>query len=277
MGLPTVNDARFGDLEVLVQSPPAKASRKSRHETPLLFVHGAYTAAWCWQEHFLPYFAEQGYVAYAVSLSGHGGSRGRRELDSFGIKNYVDDVAEVVAKLEQPPVLIGHSMGGFVVQKYLEKYAAPAAVLMSAVPPQGLMSAAFGLMFQKPGMLRDLNELMGGNRVSVETLREALFAQPVEVEDLARFFKYSQRESHHALWDMTLFNLPHPSRLKRSPLLVLGGQLDQLIPASLVEMTARTYSVEAEIFPDLGHGLMLERDWRLVADHIRDWLVAQGL
>ena len=272
-----MNSARFGDLEVLVQAPTAKASKKRRHETPLLFVHGAYAAAWCWQEHFLPYFAEQGFTSYAVSLSGHGKSRGRRELDSFGIKDYVDDVAEVVAKLEQPPVLIGHSMGGFVVQKYLEKREAPAAVLMSAVPPQGLMSAAFGLMFQKPGLMRDLNDLMGGNRVSVDTLREALFAQPVDVEDLARFFKYSQRESHHAIWDMTLFNLPHPSRLKRSPLLVLGGQHDQLIPASLVEMTARTYAVEAKIFPGLGHGLMLERDWRLVASHIKDWLVAQDL
>jgi len=271
-----VNDTRFADLEVLIHAPPAKMGSKGRHETPLLFVHGAYTAAWCWKEHFLPYFAEQGYASYGLSLSGHGGSRGRKQLDSFGINDYVNDVAEVVAALERPPVLIGHSMGGFVVQKYLDKHAAPAAVLMCAVPPQGLMSAAFGLMFQKPGLLRDLNDLMGGSRVSVDTLREALFAQPVDVEDLARFLRYSQRESHRAIWDMTLFNLPHPSRLKRSPLLVLGGQLDQLIPASLVEMTARTYAVEAEIFPGLGHGLMLERDWRLVAEHVRDWLVGQG-
>lgn len=277
MGTGTVNNARFADLEVLVHSPSAKVGKKGRHETPLLFVHGAYTAAWCWEEHFLPYFAEQGFSSYALSLSGHGRSRGRKELDSFGIKDYVNDVAEVVSALEQPPVLIGHSMGGFVVQKYLEKRAAPAAVLMCAVPPQGLMSAAFGMMFQKPGLLRDLNDLMGGNHVSIETLREALFAQPVDAEDLARFFRHSQRESHHAIWDMTLFSLPHPSRLKRAPLLVLGGQMDQLIPASLVEMTARTYSVEAEIFSGLGHGLMLERDWRLVAERIRDWLVGEGL
>ena len=272
-----MNNTRFADLEVLVHAPPPKLGKKARHATPLLFIHGAYTAAWCWEEHFLPYFAELGYECYGLSLSGHGASRGRKELDSFGIKDYVDDVAEVVAELEQPPVLIGHSMGGFVVQKYLEKHAAPAAVLMCSVPPQGLMSAAFGLMFQKPTLLKDLNDLMGGRRVSADTLREALFAQPVDVDDLTRFFKYSQRESHRAIWDMTLFSLPHPSRVKRSPLLVVGGQMDQLIPASLVEMTARTYSVEAEIFSGLGHGLMLERDWRRVADYLRDWLAGQDL
>ena len=261
-------------LEVLSHAPPAK-SRK--HKTPLLFIHGAYTAAWCWAEYFLPFFAAQGYVSYALSLSGHGASRGRRHLDSFGINDYINDVAEVVAGLPAPPVLIGHSMGGFVVQKYLEKHQAPAAVLMCAAPPQGLMSAAFGLMFQKPGLMSDLNSVMSGGRVSVETLRQALFAQPIAAEDLQRYLRLSQSESHRAIWDMTLFNLPHPSRVNNTPLLVLGGELDQLIPASLVEMTARTYSVEAELFPGMGHGLMLERDWRIVAGRIHSWLTEKGL
>ncbi len=262
--------SRFADLEVLERMPG-----KQLHPTPLLFIHGAYAGAWCWDEHFLPYFAGLGYACHALSLSGHGGSRGRSHLDSLCINDYIDDVAEVVAQLPLPPVLIGHSMGGFVVQKYLEQHPAAAAVLMCSVPPQGLMASAFGLMFQKPGMLRDLNSLMGGGRVSVETLREALFAQPLAAEDLLRYLHLSQPESHRAIWDMTLFNLPHPSRLKDTRLLVLGAELDHLIPPSLVEMTARTYSVESEIFPGMGHGLMLERDWQIVAGRIHGWL-AEG-
>ena len=75
-----MNRARFGDLEVLCRMPAGEA-----RPTPLLFVHGAYTAAWCWDENFLPWFAEQGYAAYAVSLSGHGASRGRAYLDRAGL------------------------------------------------------------------------------------------------------------------------------------------------------------------------------------------------
>ncbi len=269
-----MSNSRFASLEVLVKAPRGKGPV---HETPLLFIHGAYTAAWCWDEHYLDWFAEQGYLSYAVSLSGHGASRGSKQLDSYGISDYVNDVEEAIALLPAPPVLIGHSMGGFVVQKYLEKRLVPAAVLLSSVPPQGLMSSMFGLMFQKPGMLTDLNNLMTGGRVAVETLREALFAQPVDAEDLQRFFRYAQPESHRAIWDMTLFNLPHPSRVTRSPLLVLGAERDHLIPPSLVQMTAMTYGVEAEIFPDLGHGSMLERDWLLVAERIRDWLEEQEI
>ncbi|MCO5098887.1 MAG: lysophospholipase [Rhodocyclaceae bacterium] len=84
-------------------------------------MHGAYAAAWCWDEHFLSFFAGHGYACHALSFSGHGGSAGRERLDSFGIDHYVQDVARVVAQLPAPPVLIGHSMGGMVAQKYLER------------------------------------------------------------------------------------------------------------------------------------------------------------
>jgi non-heme chloroperoxidase len=259
-------------LEVLSHPPQGNP-----RPTPLLFVHGAYTAAWCWEEHFLPFFAAAGYASHAVSLSGHGHSRGRDRLDSLSISDYVQDVIEVAERMPVPPVLIGHSMGGFVVQKYLEHRAAPGAVLLCSVPPQGLMSSAFGLMFSKPSLMTDLNRLMGGSQVSLDTLRDALFSQPVAVDDLERFYRLSQPESYRAIWDMTLFNLPHPSRIGKAPLLVLGAEFDHLIAASLVEMTGRTYGVAAEIFPAMGHGLMLERDWQKPAQRILDWLQESAL
>lgn len=261
-------------LELIVRTPTGKTPG---HETPLLFIHGAYTAAWCWEEYFLDWFAAQGYSSYALSLSGHGGSRGRRQLDTLRIQDYVNDVIEIVATLPAPPVLIGHSMGGFVVQKYLEQHLAPAAVLLCSVPPQGLVSSMFGLMFQKPGLLVELNNLMTGHRVSSQTLKEALFAQPMPLADLQRYLSQAQGESQRAIWDMTLFNLPHPTKVMRTPLKIMGAESDHLIAPSLVHMTAMTYGCEAEIFPGMGHGLMLERDWQTVAERIFHWLHEQGV
>lgn len=269
-----MSGADFGGLEVISRPPPEKASPR---RAPLLFLHGAYAAAWCWDEHFLPYFAERGYASHALSFSGHGASPGREHLDSFGIDHYVRDVAAVAETLPAPPVLVGHSMGGMVAQKYLEKHEAAGLVLMASVPPQGLWAAALGLAFQKPGLMNDLNRLLGGGRVALDTLRSAMFAQPVTKEDLARWYKRMQPESHRAIWDMTLFNLPLKSRMKLPPLLVLGAEHDTLIPASQVEMTARHYGVAAEIFPGMGHGLMLELGWRQVAERIHGWLEAEGV
>jgi non-heme chloroperoxidase len=265
-----VKDRGSGGLEILSRWPPE--SEVSPRGTPLLFLHGAYAAAWCWDEHYLPYFAAQGFESHAVSFSGHGASPGRERLDSFGIDHYVADVAAVAAGLSAPPVLIGHSMGGMVAQKYLERHEAAGVVLLASVPPQGLWAAALGLAFQKPGLMGDLNRLLGGGRVALDTLRQAMFAQPVTMDDLARWYKRMQPESHRAIWDMTLFNLPLKSRMNLPPLLVLGAEHDSLIPVSQVEMTARHYGVKAEIFPGLGHGLMLERDWRTVAARILAWL-----
>lgn len=271
-----MNSTRSATLEVLSRIPDGAA-----RPTPLLFVHGAFTGAWCWEEHFLPFFAEAGFSAHALSLSGHGHSRGRERLDSLSIADYVADLFEVCDGLPAPPVLIGHSMGGFVVQKALEQRRFPGAVLMCSVPPQGLMAAAFGMVLSHPRLMSELNRLMGGGEVALDTLREALFAQPVAVDDLTRFYRWSQPESHRAIWDMSLFNLPHPGKilghLGPSALLVQGAELDHLIPPSLVEMTARSYGVPATIFPGMGHGLMLERDWQKPARHILDWLNERGM
>src|SRR3546814_14630796 len=67
------------------------------------------------------------------------------------------------------------------------------------------------------------------------------------------------------------------ARVLRLPMLVLGAAQDILIPPAFVRATARSYGTEAEIFPDMAHGLMLERDWEAVARRIRDWLAAEGL
>jgi non-heme chloroperoxidase len=244
---------------------------------PILFVHGAYAGAWCWEEHFLPWFARRGWAVHAVSLSGHGNSPGRDDLDSLGIDHYVSDLVEAVAALPVPPILIGHSMGGMVVQKYLERAAAPAVVLMAAVPPQGLIHSALGLFFGAPQLLVDLNRFMGGGEPSVDSMRQALFYQPITVEKMYRYWKLSQPESHRAIWDMTLFNLPNTSRVYRPPMLVLGAQYDRLISPAQVQMTANAYGIRPEIFLDMGHAMMLERGWEKVAGRIDEWLVEQGL
>ena len=89
-------------LEMISKYPLEKA-----HPTPLLFIHGALHTASCWDVHFLDYF------------------------------DFVQDVVNVVQQFTTPPVLIGHSMGGFIIQKYLEDHDAPGAVLLSSPSPAG--------------------------------------------------------------------------------------------------------------------------------------------
>ncbi|HPR07369.1 MAG TPA: alpha/beta hydrolase, partial [Denitromonas sp.] len=107
---------------------------------------------------------------------------------------------------------------------------------------------------------------------NASTLHDALFYKPVAPDDMRRYLRASQPESHRAIWDMTLFNLPMRSRMAPTPLLVLGAEHDQLIPPSEVRSTGASYNVGVEIFPDMGHAMMLEDGWEPVAERIRDWL-----
>ncbi|GKU97579.1 hypothetical protein SLEP1_g10712 [Rubroshorea leprosula] len=57
------------DMEVIVQRAPKEKDPDEQNQ-PLVFVHGSYHAAWCWAEHWLPFFSVSGFDCYAISLLG---------------------------------------------------------------------------------------------------------------------------------------------------------------------------------------------------------------
>lgn len=253
----------------LISCQPTKPARGA---APLVFVHGAFSAAWTWAEIFMPRAAEAGYTSYALSLRGHGESDGSAHLDQHSIRDYVDDLARVVEEIGETPILIGHSMGGFVVQKYLEHHTARAAVLMSSVPPQGLIAASFHMFLKRPGLLMEINGLLSTQEIALESAREALFAKPIPDELMKRFMARMSMESQRAIWDMSMFNLVNISAVRRTPVMVLGVEHDQLIPPFLVSATAHSYNVPAHIFPGFGHGFPIEPGSEIIIDAVIEWL-----
>ncbi|MBI4316507.1 MAG: alpha/beta hydrolase [Chloroflexi bacterium] len=259
----------------LVSRQPSSAPKS----TPLLFVHGAWHSAWCWDENFLPYFAAHGYAAHALSLRGHGASEGRPGLRWASLADYADDVASVAAALPAPPVVVGHSMGGMVVQHYLAAHRAPAAVLLASAPPAGVIpttlrvARAHPLTFLKTNLALSLYPIVG----TPERAREFLFSQAMPRAQSDGYFAKLQDESYRAYLDMMLLNLPNPRRAHNTPVLVLGAADDKVFTVSEVQATARAYGAEAHIFPAMAHDMMLEPGWQTVADRILAWLAERGL
>ena len=256
-------------LEVISDEPKGTA----RH-TAILFVHGAYGAAWIWEQHFLPYFAEHGYSAHALSLRGHGGSDGWKGLPFTRLRHYVEDLEQVAGGMSEPPVLVGHSMGGMVVQKYMHAHPLPAAVLMASVPPHGMVGSALGMVFTNPILFRDLSmvQAFGWGATGGGSVRKALFSDATPDETIRSYMPRMQPESALAMLDMMGFDLPPSSSTHDFPVLVLGAERDALIYRSGLEATAHTYGTQAEILPGMAHAMMLDHGWRKAADRILDWL-----
>ncbi len=263
------NGARATPKTKLTLEVRSKQPSVVRNAPPILFVHGAWHAAWCWDEHFLDYFAANGYTAHALSLRGHGESDGRAGLRFHRIRDYVDDVVAVAAMQQETPVLIGHSMGGFVVQKYLETRSSPAAFLMASVPPTGAWP-----MFARFVHDRPFDVLIGNATLSLYPIvsdpakaHDLLFPWSMPKEEVVRYHSLLQDESLLSYLDCLAFDLIAPARVA-SPIAVYGASDDAVITPKDVEKTARAYAVRPVFFDNVAHDMMLDPRWRTVADAI---------
>jgi pimeloyl-ACP methyl ester carboxylesterase len=235
---------------------------------PILFVHGLWHGAWCWEEHFVPWFQERGYEARAITLRRHD-QRHAPGLRTTRIMDYVEDVANAAAKMPSPPVVVGHSMGGFVTQKYLEDHVAPAAVLVASVPPAGILGATLRVGARHPLRLLAANltwSLYGLVRTP-QRARELFFGTELSEELVARYQSRLTDDAYMAYLDLLFFIRPNVEAVRRTPILVLGGDADWTISRGEVASTAKTYGAELTTFPG-AHDLMLEPGWEKVAERI---------
>ena len=256
-----------------------KGGSSESHPMPLLFVHGAWHGAWCWDEHFLDFFADRDYRAVALSLRGHGNSPAGKRMQTCSIADLVADVGSVADKLPSRPVVIGHSMGGFIVQKYLESYDAPAGVLLAPMPPRGVSGFLLREMKRHPlNTTRAIVTTKSLFAVNTPKLaREHFFSPETPDSDVVRYAaRLGQEYVGRTVLDEALLNLPKTERVT-TPMLVLGAACDATFTTKEVHSTARAYRTEAEFFPDMGHDMMLEPGWAAVAERIHGWLVTRGL
>lgn len=255
-------------LEVISRQP-----ERRRFETPLLFVHGAWHGAWCWEENFLPYFADKGYVVHALSLRGHGASEGRERLRWTRGRDYVADVHQVVSRLPTRPIIIAHSMGGYVVQKYLERYEAEAVVLLAPVPAKGVLRTTLNIARHYPLRFLRLNLQLSLYPLveTAELTRAQFFSADMPAEQVQGYFERMQDESYLGFLDMLVLDLPRPKRVK-ARMLVMGGSDDAIFTVKEFERTAKAYDAELEVFPGMAHDVMLEAGWEEVAERMADWL-----
>lgn len=244
---------------------------------PLLFVHGAYCGGWVWETYFTPWLAERGWDCHALSLEGHGQSEGHVWLSALGVDDFVRNLKATIDTLPRPPVLVGHSMGGLVIQRYLEMYpkCPPAGVVMLAsVPPNGISQSAVRMLQTAPDLLAALNVFQASDHYhpSLRQTRALLFSADLPDALLVEWAARFQAESLRAIFELSMLGFFHAKPPAALPALVLGGAEDQIISPQDVITTAELFNVPAEIMPNMAHLMMLDTGWERVANRLDDWL-----
>ena len=108
-------------------------------------------------------------------------------------------------------------------------------------------------------------------------VREILFSEHTPEPVVGKCFSRLSPVSYRVMvLDMTLTNRVRPEMVS-APLLVVGGECDGHITKMELQATARAYNLVPEVFPRMGHNMMLEPGWRAVAERIDGWLTTHEL
>jgi pimeloyl-ACP methyl ester carboxylesterase len=253
----------------------------------IVFIHGMYMTSLCW-EHWLEYFQAKGYHCIAPAWPGRDKSvqslrqiHPDPQLGRLTLGQVVDHYAGLIQMLDEKPVLIGHSMGGLVVQLLLQRYQATAGIAIDSAPPMGIFSTS-------PAFVKSnwphINPFLPQGTPIQMTLERFQYTfvndMPLEAQQAA-YERYLVPESRRvpagSLTKVAAidFSSPHP------PLLLVAGSNDHLIPASLVQSNFEKYKHSPSItdfkeFAGHAHFIIGQPGWEEVAGYVAGWLDEKG-
>jgi 3-oxoadipate enol-lactonase len=226
----------------------------------LVFLHGIGGAARGWRGQ-LDTFGDR-YHAVAWDMPGYGGSA---PLKDFGIATLADALADFLQQVgATKPCLVGHSIGGMIVQQLLVKQPriASAVVLAQTSPAFGRPDGDWQRTFieARLGPL-DRGETMASLAPSLVTNLVGDDPDPRGIE-LARDCMAAVREQSYRASMLALMGFDLRGALKNisAPTLVLSGSKDNNAPAAMMaKMATHIPSASYVELEGVGHLANLER------------------
>jgi len=258
-----------------------------------VFVHGLWLHSTSWKV-WIDLFAEAGYAPLAPEWPGIPSSirearTGAAGSGKAGVTAVTEHFARIIADLPVPPILIGHSFGGLIVQKLLGAGHGAAAVAIDpapmkrvlALPPSALKVASIAL--RNP---LNFSRLVG---ISREEFRYGFGNALPEEESAALFEAWTIPTPGRPLFEAATANLSPSSATAvatanpdRGPLLLVSGGRDRTVPPAMVHGARKRYRSSPPVtelveFPDRGHSLVIDHGWREVAEAALAFLKRHGL
>ncbi|MEO7803695.1 MAG: alpha/beta hydrolase [Actinomycetota bacterium] len=233
----------------------------------LMFTHGAWVGGWVW-EGFAPWFADQGYACYCPTWRGHYDSKPVPDIGQVSMHDFVED-ALAVARSINPDAVIGESMGGLIAQKVAESVSLKALVLMNSVPPFMVPASPRVLKSQ----FKYLGDLLGNkpNKPTYEDYK-LLILNNVHEDDARKIYARICPDSGRAIKEMSLGKVKVDVNKVKSPVYVVAGHLDAILPIKVHRKMAKMYGAEIAEYPSMSHHTFSEEGWETVASELAVWL-----
>jgi alpha-beta hydrolase superfamily lysophospholipase len=242
----------------------------------VVLIHGAWVNALSW-ERFAGHYGALGVETIAPSWPHlDGDPRGLRAavdpaLARVGITELVDHYAAIVAAEAAPPVLIGHSFGGLIVQLLLERGLGAVGVAIDPAPPRGVLARPVAIRANANVLLTPL----GFRRVIRPSLKawSWAFVHTLPADEQAAAYERYVVPTTGKLFHQAALGLGTAiswKRADRAPLLITAGELDHAVDRRMNESNFRRYrglpQVEFKQYPGRTHWLIADDRFAEVAD-----------
>ena len=207
-------------------------------------------------------------------------------LSGLGLQEITDYYQKIVQSLDEPPIIIGHSMGGLITQMLLDRRLGAAGVSIAGTAPKGVFRVPLAVLrlagpilsnpfnYWRCKMLTFEKFRYVFANVMTETLARAVYDQDVIPGPCRPIFEAAVANFTPG----TVARVNHRNN-RRSPLLLIAGANDNFVPAILNRTNFKLYrrstaETDYKEFPERSHLIISQEGWKEVADYALSWAMA---
>ena len=247
----------------------------------ILFVHGMFMNKDCWNG-WLGYYQNKGYKCIAPSWPFHEGSpeqlrkeHPNKKLGDLTLNAVVNYFENIIKTLNEAPILIGHSMGGLVVQILINKGYGACGIAIDPAPPVGVFSMKWSFLKSNLPVINPFK----GNTPDLMSFKRFQYAfvngLPIEIQKDA-YAKFVTPESRNVPRSSTKSAGKIDFLKEHNPLLIIAGGNDHIIPSGLNKTNFQKYKntkskTDFKEFEGRTHFIIGQHNWEEVADYILEW------
>ena len=260
---------------------------------PVVFIHGLWLHATSWAP-WVALFAEQEYQPIAPGWPHEPDTVEQARQCPDDVANLsIDEVtahyAELIAGLDEKPVVIGHSFGGLIAEKLLGQGIGAAAVAIDPAQIKGVLPLPLAQLRSGLPALGNPANLRKSVSLTANEFRYGFGNAVSEEESNALYEQWTIPSPARPLFQAAAANFVMHSQAKvdtdndtRGPLLLISGTADHTVPDVVTRSTMKQYRdstavTELKQFEGRGHSLTVDSGWREVAHAVLDWLKTKNL
>lgn len=253
----------------------------------ILFIHGLWMTPRSWEK-WIAHYEAQGYKVLAPSWPGMEAeveelNRDPSPIAQLDVTKVTDYYDAIIRGMEKPPIIIGHSLGGTIMQLLLDRGLGAVGIGIAAGTVKGVPDLPLSTLWSSFPVLGNPFNYDKATPLSAPQFHYAFANTLSEEESNEIYNRYHVPCANRVLFEVAFASLQRDSPTTvnfhnddRAPMLLIAFEHDHIVPPSASQHNAEKYSeskATTEFHEFLGRPHFPGAPgWEPVADYALDWV-----